>query len=424
MEKAGVGCICFALALAWISPPVQALDASSLTIEDLRVGGYTDFGRFQLNDADVKASDGEIVSRLGARWRIDKESNENVSAKADLHWLFWRNQTDHNTHLFHITGLKFDADLQAALTWKLGEQRARLGLYDFKYNPDAHNLGEYLLRSEAYPTLLESSQGKDLLSDAHTRIAGVEYSRNESQLFRHTALLYAEQISQPVYDLTAAYIATFGFGKAEVGAGMAWARFAKFGQQDSNTTMHTDRQEYVKNQGLDTEAFKLTLRARVELLSLPRWNESLVVYGEAALLGTKSDSLFYKDVLDRVPMMAGVSIPTAGILTQLSVEGEYFRNPYYGQRYLIGEGTTPLPVLPDNTSDLSPGYQLPSAFTKDDWRWSVLAHRAVNRWLDVKVRAASDHLRLRNYDGDYNSGRPLTQTARDWYFMARIEFHN
>ncbi len=422
MEKAGIGGALLALA-AFAFTPVATFGAPTLTAEDLRVGGYTDFGRFQLSDDDVKGSDGEIVSRVGARWRIDKQINGNFSAMADLHWVFWRNQTDHNTHLFHITGLKFDSDLQAALAWNGAGQRARVGLYDFKYNRDSRNLGEYLLRSEAYPTLVESSQGKDLLADSHLRIAGVEYARDESALFSHVALLYAEQFSQPVYDLTAAYIATLRLGKAELGAGAAWARLAKFGKGDSNTNLHADRYDYVARQGLDTEAFKFMVRGRVELLSLPRWNESLVLYGEAALLGTKNDSLFYKDAMDRVPVMAGVSLPTAGLLTHLSVEAEYFRNPYYDQRYLVAEGTTPFPVLPDNDAPLPPGYQPPS-YTKDDWRWSVLAHRALNPWLDVKVRVASDHLRLRNWNGDFEGGRPLTRTTRDWYFMARIDFHN
>lgn len=416
MERAGIKGALWALSLCvGVAAPVRALDADFLTADDLRVGGYADFGRFQLSDDDVKASDGEIISRAGARWRIDKAVNDNWAVMADLHWLFWRNQAT-SVSLFHIAGIKFDSDVQAALTWKGERQRVSVGLYDYKYNRDAVNLGEYLLRSEAYPTLIENSQGKDLLASANTRIMGAEYERRETAFFRHSALVYAEQYSQPVYDMTAAYLATYGNGTAEIGAGVAWARAAKFGQQDSNITIDPAMYDYIRRQGLDNEAVKFSLRGRIDVAPFLTLGESLVLYGEVALLGVKGDSLFYTDISERMPVMMGASLPTSGLLTRLAVEAEYLKNPYFDQRYRIGDGTTPLPFLPD--------YAVIPNYTKDDWRWSVLAHKAVNPWLDLKVRVASDHLRLRNWDGDYEVGRPLTRTTRDWYFLARVEFHN
>lgn len=424
MDKAGVRGARWALAamLAWggAAAPVQALDANFLTIDDLGVSGYADFGRFQLSDAEVKGYDGEIVSRVGARWSIDKAVNENWSAMAKLHWMFWRNQAT-DIQLFHIAGLKFDADVQAALTWSTLQeesgQRARFGLYDYKYNRDARNLGEYLLRSEAYPTILESSQGKDLLADAHNRIAGLEYTRRESALFDHSALVYAEMFSQPVYDLTLAYINTFGSERASVGFGVAWSRFVKLSPSDSNTTMAGAQYDYIRSSDLATEALKFSLRGRIDLGPALSLNESFVLYAEAALLGIKGDDVYYTDIMERIPVMAGLSLPTAGLLTSLSVEYEYFKNPYGDRRYEVRYAPTPLPVLDDYNAAL-PDY------TKDDHRWSVQAHKALNPWLDVKVRVASDHLRLRSWDGDYGVTTPLTRTSKDWYFLARIEFHN
>lgn len=382
-----------------------------LTADDLRVGGYTDFGRFQLSGP----GDGEIVSRVGARWGIDKAVNDNFSFMAKLDWLFWRNQAT-DIAAFWIAGLKFDADVQAALTYDFGNQQVKGGLYDFKYNPDSRNLGEYLLRSEAYPTLLESSQGKDLLADSHTRVAGIEYGRTESAVFSHKVLVYAEQFSDPVYDFSAAYLATLGAPSAQVGAGVAWHRFAKGDKDRDEGSGNAQRDAYIKREGLTTEALKFSVRGRVDFGPMMGLQEKFALYGEVALLGLKSDSLFYTDITERMPMMAGLSLPTGGILTELAVEAEYFKNPYYEQRYLIASGTNPLPMLPDY-SDL-PNY------TKDDWRWSVLVHRAVNPWLDLKLRLASDHLRLRNWNGDYEGGRPMTAKSGDWYFLARVEFHN
>ena len=422
MERAGVKGAVWALSLCFVSAlPLQAQNMPFLTADDLKVSGYADFGRFQLSDAESKGSNGEIVSRVGARWSIDKAIDENWSVMGKLHWMLWRNHAT-DISLFHIAGLKFDAELQAALTWAAPTgaetwQLARFGVYDYKYNTDSRNLGEYLLRSEAYPTILESSQGKDLLADSHNRIAGLEYARRESSFFKHTALLYAEMFSQPVYDLNLAYINTIGSEKMNVGLGVAWSRFVKLSPKDSNTTFSSAQYDYIRSSGLTTKALKFSLRARAELLSLPRWNEALVLYGEAALLGLKEDTLYYTDVTERMPLMVGITLPTAGILTSLAVEYEYFKNPYGDHRYEIRYAPTPLPVLDDYSGAL-PNY------TRDDHRWSVQAHRALNPWLDVKVRVASDHLRLRSWDGDYSITAPMTRSTRDWYFLARIEFHN
>jgi hypothetical protein len=417
MKKVGIGGACLALTCVFASlSSVQALELSSLTADDLHVGGYTDMGRFQLHRKG--AADGEIISRVGARWHIDKAINKNFSAMADLHWMFWRNQST-DIAAFWIAGLKFDADLQAALTYASGNQAIKGGLYNFKYNPDSKNLGEYLLRAEAYPTLLESSQGKDLLAESHTRVAGVEYGRTESSLFSHKAIVYAEQFSDPVYDLNTAYLATASLGMAEVGAGVAWHRLTnldKDAPSADSATPEGRREAYAKRQGLTTEALKFSLRGRIDFAPLLSLREKLVLYGEVALLGLKSDSLYYTDITERMPVMVGLSVPTGGILTELAVEAEYFKNPYYQQKYLIAETTTPLPTLPDYS-------RLPN-YTKDDWRWSLLAHRALNPWLDIKVRVASDHTRLRNHNGDYEGGRPMTATSGEWYFLARIEYHN
>lgn len=418
MKKAGIGGVFLALTLVHASlSSVQALELPALAADDLQVGGYTDMGRFQLHRKG--APDGEIISRLGAKWHLDKAIDDRFSVMADLHWMFWRNQAT-DIAAFWIAGLKFDADLQAALTYASGNQKVKGGLYDFKYNPDSKNLGEYLLRSEAYPTLLESSQGKDLLAESHARVAGVEYGRTESALFSHKAIVYAEQISDPVYDLSTAYLATVGSGMAQVGAGVAWHRLTHLdkdrGPSADSTTPEGRRMAYADRQGLTTEALKFSLRGRIDFAPLLGLREKFVLYGEAALLGIKSDSLYYTDITERMPVMVGLSVPTAGILTELAVEAEYFKNPYYGQKYLIASGTTPLPMLPDYSS-------LPN-YTKDDWRWSILAHRALNPWLDIKVRVASDHTRLRNWNGDYEGGRPMAATSGEWYFLARIEYHN
>ncbi len=401
--------------LVEVVAPVHA--ALPISQEDLQVSAYVDGGRFQLADSSV---DGEVLNRMGSRWLIDKQIDDHWSAMATLQWMFWRNQAT-DIALFHVAGLKFDSDLQGILRYKTGNSLFKGGLYEFKYNPDSKNLGEYLLRSEAYPTLVESSQGKDLLAYSYSRVMGVEYGLH-GERFSHTALLYAEQFNVPVNDLSAVYLATYGSETAELGLGVAYHRFLDLGKKMNNNVLAPAQRQYVEANNLETKAVKLSLRGRVDFGAMQTSLEGFKLYAEAALLGLKSDTLFYKNMKERLPVMMGVDIPTHGFLNTLSVETEYFGNPYYERKYSIkdanGGNFSPLPFIDDYQA-----VNIPHV-SKDDWRWSVYVHKALNKWIDFKVRGASDHLRLLNWDGDYEGGTPMTRRTKDFYILARIEFHN
>jgi hypothetical protein len=395
---------------------VAALNPESL---DWKIGGYFDAGRFQMTDS---TANGELLHRMGALWNIDYKIDDNWTMDADLHWFFWRNQL-HDLGLFHVVGLKFDADMRGVLQYSSGSQLAKFGVYDFKYNPDSKNLGEYLLRSTAYPTLLESSQGKDLLAYSYSRVAGVEYGLNHD-LWRAKALIYAEQFNLPVNDVTPAFFVAAGPKYAEVEIGVALDRFWMFGKRMQAKSLDTALQSYIRSQGLTFKATKVSIRGRLDIGEMTGMENGLRLYAETAILGLKNDTLYYKNMSERMPMMVGMDIPTFGILNTLSIEAEYLKNPYYDRHYPNNDANaqtfSPLPAL--NNSEYSAG-NLPN-FTKNDWRWSFFAKRSLNQWLDLEGRVASDHMRLYFYNGDYGSGEPFTQKTKDWYFLFRISYHN
>lgn len=389
-----------------------AIELDSL---DWRVGGFVDAGRYQLEDTSAT---GELQNFMGANWKIGYPINEKWALNADLLWLFWR-QKLHALALFHVKGIRFDADMRGWLDYASGIQKARFGIYDFKYNPDSKNLGEYLLRSTAYPTIIESAQGKDKLAYSFNRVLGGEY-RLDLPLFRGRALIYGEQFRIPVNDVTPALFAAVGPRHAELEAGMALDRYWMLGKQHTKQWTPADS-AYIKSQGLRDKSEKFILRGRLDFPAMfdasPR--HLPVVYAEAALLGLKNDTLYYKNMGERMPVMFGVDIPTGPVFDVFSVEVEYWKNPYLDRKYSIAdEGkskASPLPYVLD--SDNTP-------FKRDDWRWSVFVKRALNRWIDVETRVASDHQRLYLFTGDYITGEPMTRLSKDWYFLARISYHN
>lgn len=402
--------------LLWVAR-AAALNVDSL---EWKAGGYMDAGRFQMTDS---TANGELLHRMGVAWNINHRINDAWSLDADLHWLFWRNQ-QHDLALFHVVGLKFDADMRGALQYQSGMNSGKLGVYDFKYNPDSKNLGEYLLRSTAYPTLLESSQGKDLLAYSYTRVAGVEYGFELSWV-RLKALVYAEQFNSPVYDVAPVFLASAGPEYAEVQAGIALDRYWMFGKRMVSSSLDSSLRAHISSQGLSTKATKLMLRTRLDLAQMLDIEFAPTFYAEAALLGLKNDTLFYKHMAQRMPVMAGVDLPTWGLLTTFSVEAEYLKNPYYARKYPIGDAGgssySPLPNLNSALEYLPEN--LPNTVS-NDWRWSIYAKRSLNNWIDLEGRAASDHMRLYVFNGDYASGEPYTRRTKDWYFLVRISYHN
>ena len=415
-----LSCIIIVLTAVWFASAGNAFKNI-----DLGVSAYMDAGRFQLDEPDL-VRDGEFLNRAGARWNITGNFTKKLSAFSNLHWLWWRNQAM-DLGLFHVAGIKFDSDLEAFLEYRPEEnQRLRVGLYEFKYNPDSKNLGEYFLRCEAYPTVLESAQGADLLRLSHARIAGLQYDLGFGQ-FHQTALVYLEQTNTPVNDMSAAYFAAFRPAGFEVAAGLAHRRFFKFGDRINNNLLLDTLRTYIEERDLTARATSVMFRGHVDfnaLLGLSL-SEGFKVYGEAALLGFKQDTLYYSSLFQRAPLMLGMDLPTGGVFDLLSLEVEYFKNPYYDKKYSLtdqgGNKFSPLPSL--NSEDEYFG-NLP-AYHRDDWKWSLYFIKSLNRWVDLKVRAANDHLRLLEWNKSIaNGGRPVTIKPKDWYFLIRIEWHN
>ncbi len=81
------------------------------------------------------------------------------------------------------------------------------GYFPYKYNAAAKNLGEYLFRTEAYPTIIYTG-GWSWLNDAQYRTVGVK-ATYATETFKQDLGLFGEYFNAPIYDITPAYIATW-----------------------------------------------------------------------------------------------------------------------------------------------------------------------------------------------------------------------
>jgi hypothetical protein len=235
-----------------------------------------------------------------------------------------------------------------------------LGYFPYKYNPDAKDLGEYLMRSEAYPSLIVTDFEFPMTRELGLRVGG--FAGNPAiDEFKWDLLLTSETHGFPQQDGTLTGVVSNSlFNMLDIGAGVSFQRL--FPVSDANTTpkrtnaIWPDGNMYFKENG-DTEyysfsAIKLMGRASLNPLRfVPEFKippsfifgtkpffgkEDLKIYGEVAVLGLNSyvaydsvaDSLgvnhwqrlpdtanLYDNIRDRMPIMAGINLPTNPIIS-------------------------------------------------------------------------------------------------------------
>ncbi|MEO6095270.1 MAG: hypothetical protein ABIW76_06230 [Fibrobacteria bacterium] len=168
---------------------------------------------------------------------------------------------------------------------------------------------------------------------------------------------------------------------------------------------------------------------------------SFVLYMEAALLGAQNQAYYYTKVLERIPVMAGLRLPTFGVLDGLSLELEYFPSTanLSSALYMRGAGSNPVdgggpipnaPVDGRETKSSSAFdvpvsviyYDSPDGNHSDDIKWSVLAKKTLFPGLMVYTQIASDHMRFRDFQQELLESKTFFQRPSEWYYLFRVEY--
>lgn len=169
--------------------------------------------------------------------------------------------------------------------------------------------------------------------------------------------------------------------------------------------------------------FKAMLRASLDfgsLMSLPRVGPGdFKVYAEGALLGIEDQPYFYEDKLQRTPIMAGINVPTFGMLDRLSAEVEYRKSDFANTIYGVQQGN-PQPI--PSVAGTRAGYYYMTAEEQYPWKWSFYARKGVSDGVNVHAQVASDHMRHPDFWG-VMSHEPITTEKKDWYYVLRVDFN-
>jgi hypothetical protein len=327
---------------------------------------------------------------------------------------------------------------EACGTYSFGDEgnpfmQARLGMFTFKYNSDARNLGDYLFRTGTYPTYLINS-----FDFPAARLLGLHLNSDAIKNFHADLLLTSEAFMFPLFDFSLTGIASYKlFNAIEIGAGIDFARCLPV--MDSLTSPKCDigknptaYNSYITQSG-DTAfySFKATkVMARASIDPKPFFGspelfgpEDLKLYGEICWVGVGGynarnlpDSgyrAWYNSLNQRTPRMVGFNFPAFRILDVLSCELEYFPSAIPNDYSTILESSTPMPSIQGGYG----AYQE----SKGSWRWSVYAKKMVVQGFCVTGEAAFDHTRTTILDGTTQYYEALSRPG-DWHWMLKFGY--
>ena len=256
----------------------------------------------------------------------------------------------------------------ARARWQFGNPAAmsgsiQVGVFNYKYNPDAKDLGEYLYRSGTYPGVIWNTEGWLLMNRAGNYSNGLLGTVSQmGGALKHNLSLFMETTYYPVGDFSPGYDFSLTQPWFEIGGGAVFNHYLPLRpslltpKENVNTyatihgknsagvdTVATGRLDEILGavatpETIDTlshwtfKGIKLMGRAALKLGSLIpeqyRGPDDLRIFAEIALLGVENQPLYYEKRSERMPIMFGINIPTAKMLDVLCIQGEYYKSPY------------------------------------------------------------------------------------------------
>lgn len=308
-----------------------------------------------------------------------------------------------------------------------------VGYFPFKYNPDARNFGDYLLRINSYPQYLPTT-----FDACYTRLLGFHATSKPLPSLQADFLLTSETYLWPLRDFSLSLLVNYNLMKfADFGAGIMGARVFAVDDQMTNPPPG------VQEQGCDFTFASTKLMFRVALdfkrfMPFEFWGPNdFRLYGEACLNGLKNypmDSIYastsafypgYNDILKRIPVSMGFNIPTFKVLDVLSLEAEWwdnnFANSYWSVYPTIG-GYKELPNPTKYSVMLQQGHRIDPY--GGAWHWSVYAKKTLFNNAKLVFQVARDHTILTTTLTGATNGdaEEAMDGFRNWGWMAKIEY--
>src|SRR5690606_26483278 len=348
-----------------------------------------------------------------------------------------------------VADIEYEVLESGTRSWRVG-----LGLFSYKYNRDAANLGEYLFRAGPYPTYIMTG-GYSFINSASAPLQGLK-SRYQAGNFTFDAFLVTETVMPPLYDLSLAGVVRYRAldGAVDLGAGVNFKRLVPI--RPSRTRLEDPFHNNAYFKGPDGKSYSGNLayyrnerdfylqdtvryaaeyqRARARFDSVSAWTtaggaftpaysyytqagvivtvmaaddlrkflpaspllgpDELRVFAEAALLGVKDYPVFYEKKTERMPVMLGANLPGFGLLGLVALQYESYRSPHRNSDLESNQSTGATPDFPASNDHVLSRDTYADGLSRDDHSWSVLVRKNLARGLTFSAQAARDHARM------------------------------
>ena len=305
--------------------------------------------------------------------------------------------------------------------WKL---KIGGGYFPYKYNDDVRNLGEYLFRSTTYPQTLTT-----VLDKPYARLAGV-YAKGVYSTGVNTvnldALATVNTEWMAILDLNLSLIAHYDLAQIfEIGAGVSFCSLLS--ADDLATTPKNDATAYLNGNDTMYYTFKGTkIMGRFSFdpkklfPSVIFGDKDLRLYSEACLIGVTNypaainSPIWYNSILERIPVMVGLNVPTFKILDVLSFEAEWWGNRYPNSMEGIVNDGLPIPFRAGTTVIDSAKYK------NDNIKWSVYLTKTFATRYHLTCQIADDHMRTFAWDWNRQDWEESLRGPGCWYYVLKF----
>jgi hypothetical protein len=446
------------LAMAACLAPAQSFADNTGVTYQIHGQGWVDAGRIMQSPDSVPVEDGTGINldgnwlqSAGAQFTVTADFDENLEGAFGFgtyrvaHAMGTENGS--TRPMYYTIALFQNFITQARLTYFQGDKAApwlsiTAGNFSHDYNRNAKNLGHYLLRGPVYPGLLMGGFQDFDIDSSKSNVLGARVHHALGN-FSHDVILQNEKDLPPTFDWSLAYVAKYkAFNAFEFGGGVNFYRLVPYNAKlETPGHLVTDAKrsiEVLDSASGDTlfythQGIKLMAMFNLDLKRL--WGDESAsrdweLYGEAAVLGTKNYGSVYKNINQRIPVMAGFNFPTFGLLDFLSLEVEWYGSPYRNDLANIGnlnnvaDWTELTPVRP--TPSPVPVKAVYPDSTRDNFKWSLNMEKTVLNHVRFITQVANDHYRPRPMATGSIRAKGGTATAftspQDWYLMFRVGY--
>jgi hypothetical protein len=266
------------------------------------------------------------------------------------------------------------------------------------------------------------------------RITGLEASGKLPAALRHNIFVSVETEHIPRNDISLTYLARLNVAGFEGAVGVMLHRLLRTDQGNfyysQNSPQYPVEGDWDESKGRFYRKAGIKLMARLafdvkSIVGATRLGANdLRLYAEAAMLGVTDFPGYYDNPAGRIPVMAGITLPTFGVLDAAGVEAEY-----YGSRWRndMNAEATPVPIETHIPRSDGRGFEFVDdpanqdggkKARTNDFKWAVFAEKRIGKRLLVSLHAASDHFRAP--DGNGLQLEELLYAPDEWHWQVTL----